>query len=437
MKVALYERVSTDDQARHGISIEAQQAALREWAEKNGHTIIGEYTDAGISGKKPPNKRPALSKLFKDLERGLKVEVLAFCKLDRFFRSVKLYYQAVDVLDKYHVAWQAIHEDYETVTASGRMKVNIMLSVAENEADRTSERIKTVFQHKIDKGEAITRCQPFGYKLDGKKVVPDEHAEAAKDMFSYFAQTGNTYATRDMLQNKWGARLSYESVYRFLQNPIYTGRYRNNPNYCQPLVSQEMFDRIQLDFEERRKTKRAPSGRVYLFSGLVVCAECGRHMTVSYNKNSTLQPIRYRCPAHLMEKVCRNNKNISEYKIEQELLSLVSAAVAGISADFTVKQSNVPSVNRQAVERKLERLKELYIDGDISKADYTAQKEKLTALLQQPIQKKKSNIVSVVGDDFMRDYEGFSLEQRRDFWHSIIDSVVVDSTGHMEFIFME
>ena len=363
------------------------------------------------------------------------MDALVFCKLDRFFRSVKLYYQAMDVLEKYHCAWIAIQEDYGTVTASGRFKTNIMLSVAENEADRTSERIKAVFQHKIDKGQAITRCQPFGYSLRNGKVVQDENAPIAKEMFEHFAATGNTYATRDMIQEKYGIRLCYESVYRFLQNPIYTGRYRDNPNYCEPLVSQELFDRVQSDFAERRKTKRAPSGRVYLFSGLIVCAECGRKMTVSYNKNSTLQPIRYRCPAHLMEKTCGNIKNVSEYKIEQELLRIVAADVAGIEREHKIASKDTPKINKNAINQKLVRLRELYIDGDLSKADYITQRDSLQKLLEQPKSAPQAN-VKIFGDDFLGIYQTLSAKEKRELWHSLIDHITADCDGNMDVYFL-
>lgn len=426
MRVALYARVSTEDQAKHGISIEAQLAALHAWAEQNGHDIVGEYVDAGISGKKPPSKRPKLSKFFSDLDAGLSVDVLVFCKLDRFFRSVKLYYQAIEVLEKHHVAWQAIQEDYETVTASGRFKVNIMLGVAENEADRTAERIKTVFQHKVDMGQAITRCQPFGYTIKDKRVVQDENAPIAKEMFEFFAATGNTYATRDMIQEKYGIRLNYESVYRFLQNPIYVGRYRDNPNYCEPLISSELFDKIQADFAERRKTKRAPSGRVYLFSGLIVCAECGRKMTSVFNKGRTGYYY-YRCPGHFFGKLCSNAKHIAEAAVESELLSIISASIAGISQDYKFPERETPTVYKSAINQKLSRLKELYIDGDITKDEYTRQKESLTKLLNQP-QTEKQTPPKVFGDDFLTDYQDLTRDQKRQLWHSTVDHIV-ETTG--------
>lgn len=437
MKVALYARVSTDEQAKHGLSIDAQIAALRTWANREGHYIAGEYIDAGISGKRPPAKRPELSRFFSDLENGLDVDVFVFTKLDRFFRSVKLYYQAMDVLDRHNVAWQAIQENYETISANGRLKLHLLLAVSEQEADRTSERIKAVFDRKIEKGEAITRCQPFGYEVREKKVVPNEYAQAAREMFTMFAETGNTYAVRDMIQNKYGVRLNYESVYRFLQNPIYTGRYRDNPNYCEPIISKELFDRVQADFAERRKTKKAPTGRIYLFSGLIVCSECGRRMTASPGNKECRHPELYRCPGHLFGHTCTNRKNTTEYMIEQTLLQIISEALEGETRRYKVAQKEKPSVNKAAVKQKLNRLKELYIDGDITKDEYTTQKKSLEKSIKDETPTKKAPpFITVAGKDFLLHYNSFNKEQKRSFWRSVIDHITIDKAGNIDVFFI-
>lgn len=91
-------RVSTEEQARHGDSIEAQRQALRQYAETHNLTVIGEYADEGVSGQKPVRKRPALSEMLREVEVD-RVDLILFTKLDRWFRSVKLYYQAQEVLD--------------------------------------------------------------------------------------------------------------------------------------------------------------------------------------------------------------------------------------------------------------------------------------------------------------------------------------------------
>jgi len=150
-----YVRVSTEEQAIHGLSIEAQTAALQEWAKENGCELREIYVDAGISARKPASKRPALQRLLSDIKTG-KGGLIIFTKLDRWFRNIAEYYKVQEVLEKNHVDWKTIHEDYDTSTASGRLKINIMLSVAQDEADRTSERIKAVFEMKRQKLEPLT-----------------------------------------------------------------------------------------------------------------------------------------------------------------------------------------------------------------------------------------------------------------------------------------
>ena len=149
-----YVRVSTEEQAIHGLSIEAQTAALEDWAKSSGCKLLGIYTDAGISARKPASKRPALQQLLNDV-RGGKGDLIVFTKLDRWFRNIAEYYKVQEVLEQHHVDWKTIQEDYDTSTASGRLKVNIMLSVAQDEADRTSERIKAVF-HREHRAEEHT-----------------------------------------------------------------------------------------------------------------------------------------------------------------------------------------------------------------------------------------------------------------------------------------
>ena len=159
-RVFLYVRVSTEEQAVHGLSIEAQTAALEEWAKVSGHKVVGIYTDAGISARKPAKKRPELQRLLADVQAG-KGELIVFTKLDRWFRNISEYYKVQEILERHHVDWRTIHEDYDTSTASGRLKINIMLSVAQDEADRTSERIKAIMEVKRSKLEPLTGC---GYR---------------------------------------------------------------------------------------------------------------------------------------------------------------------------------------------------------------------------------------------------------------------------------
>ena len=127
MNAALYIRVSTEEQAMHGLSVAAQTAALDTWAKQNQVKVVDHYVDAGISARKKASTRPELQRLLRDIEAG-NIDLVVFTKLDRWFRNIGEYYRVQDILDKHKVNWKTIQEDYDTSTASGRLKINIMLS---------------------------------------------------------------------------------------------------------------------------------------------------------------------------------------------------------------------------------------------------------------------------------------------------------------------
>lgn len=379
---------------------------------------------------------------FTDIESGVKVDVLVFTKLDRFFRSVKLYYQAMEVLERNHIAWQAIQEDYETVTASGRMKVNIMLSVAENEADRTAERIKVVFEQKVAKGECLNpHGLPLGYNCVDKKVVPNENADAARAVFEHYATHGNKMGARNMLQEEYGIDLPVLSIDHMLRNRLYIGEYRENREYCQAIIDREVFDKIQDDLA-RRSTRQTPSGMTYLFTGLIVCSECGRRMCAGYRKKKHGRVPYYRCPEHYMMHRCPNNRNMAEEHFESYLLEHLEIALRDAEFEYEQKKkqkTKKPSVNRSAIQKKLERLKDLYVDELITKDQYRADYEKYTAMLEQP-QESISRIQAVrqiIGENFRDDYDTFTQEQKKTLWRSILDHIELDKDGNMAFFFRQ
>ena len=178
MRVALYARVSTEEQALHGLSIDAQLAALRD-AYPNGQ----EYVDLGISARKPISKRPELQRLLRDVEQG-KIDLVIFTRLDRWTRNIREYSKAQDILDAHKVAWKAIQEDYETETSTGKFKVNVMLAVAQQEADKTSDRRKAVCERKRQKGLVASGSVPLGVKVVDGQYAPSDDANIVKQLFN-------------------------------------------------------------------------------------------------------------------------------------------------------------------------------------------------------------------------------------------------------------
>lgn len=435
MNIATYCRVSTEDQAKSGLSIPTQLDNLREWAKQNGHTIVKEYVDAGVSGKKPVSKRPSLSQFMKDIENGLAVEALVFTKLDRFFRSVKLYYQATEAMDKRSIGWIAIQEDYETVTSAGRFKVNIMLAIGEAEADRTSERIKVVFERKIENGEYIGNRVPFGYSVVDKHFVPNEDADTVRAAFALYRRTGSIYRVKEYLHDM-GHTVVYVTVQRILRNGMYAGRYRDNQNYCEPIIPPEEFDEVQR-MMDKRSFRNNKSKRVYLFSGLLRCAYCGKTLVGSWQGN-TRNPLRYRCNYHYLNGRCPNAKNLRETELEDWLLNNIFLEVEKVSAHTEAPKPKRKAPDKSAILAKVDRLKELYIDGIIEKEQFLSDREKLLSQIQEEQPNKDLSAVReiVLSGDFRENYNTLNREDKRALWRSLIDHVVVDDKGNYSIYFL-
>ena len=288
-----YVRVSTEEQAIHGLSIEAQTAALHEWAKSNGHKLVDVYTDAGISARKPASKRPELQRLLADVAAG-KGELIVFTKLDRWFRNIAEYYKVQEVLEKYHVDWRTIHEDYDTSTAAGRLKINIMLSVAQDEADRTSERIKAVFEVKRQKLEPLTGDCPTGYRIKGKRFIKDpDLEEAVNGFFQVYLARGSISAAREEAE-RHGLKLQYIRAHKMLKSTAYYGRYFDADGMTPPYITKEEFDKIQS--MRRHIVRKTEKNRVYIFSGLIVCGLCGGRMGGRVNTNQ--ESRFYNCTSH-------------------------------------------------------------------------------------------------------------------------------------------
>ena len=228
LRVACYERVSTTEQALKGFSIPTQIDNLTEYCNDHGMKIVGHYTDEGKSGTLPPLKRPALQRLLEDVQAG-KIDMILFTKLDRWFRSVKEYFKVQSILDKYKVEWKAIHEDYDTTTANGRMAITIFLAIAQNERDKASERVKVVYAHKRKNREAWFggRSRPFGYikekDADGiyRLVKNPAEKEMCEDFWKLLIEHDNISMLTRYMYNVHGMKKGHTAWTHIAKQPFY------------------------------------------------------------------------------------------------------------------------------------------------------------------------------------------------------------------------
>jgi len=170
MKVIGYVRVSTEEQAREGISLEAQKHKITAWAEALDGELLFIAEDAGISGKLIRNRD--------GLRRAMEATcaekaVLVVYSLSRLSRSTRDTLMVADRLDKAGADLVSLSERIDTTTAAGKMVFRMLAVLNEFERDQISERTSAILQHKKAKGEVYSPI-PYGFKRDGDKLVPCE-----------------------------------------------------------------------------------------------------------------------------------------------------------------------------------------------------------------------------------------------------------------------
>lgn len=413
MRVALYARVSTEEQSLHGLSIEAQLAALREWAEDK--TVVGEYVDAGISGRIPIKKRPELSRLLRDVEAG-KVDLVAFTKLDRWTRNVREYYKADEILEAHGVAWKAIHEDYETQTAAGRMKVGIMLVVAQDEADRTSERVKAVFAEKRRKGLLVNGHTPLGITYDEGRMKVNEDAEKVRTLFTMYQAGRNITSLTKQSAEILGRPYAPRSIQQMLQNEKYV---------TAGIISPEQFENVQ-NIMEQRATRRGRTDRVYLFSGLLVCPECGYRLTVRTVTPKDKTYVYYRCEHCLKNGRCSWKGTVREDVLEEFMKKRLLSIVAGHNIRVSKKMKKPVDVGQ--LQKKLDKLTDLYLEDKISKEDFDKRADPLRDAIKSarlvPHEADEARIM-----DALDVYPTLSKTSQKAFWSLIVKRIVPTEDG--------
>lgn len=341
----LYRRVSTEDQARHGYSLDAQYRELTDFCARMNWDVVGDYVDDGYSAKSM--KRPDLQRLLKEAQAG---DVVVFYKLDRFTRSVSDLDKLLDGLDKRGVMIRSVTEDFDTTTASGRMFIRVVAVIAQWEREVLSERVKIGFEQKVESGDWQGGKVPFGYvAVQGDKVsrkgrilkqlVPDERtAHIVKAIFHrylYGDDDGRKQGVRAIakwlneevrITGNYGGRFTSNQITRILTNPIYCGdvTYKRQkarvvtrkPGTHEPLISREDFDAVIAQYEGRQLEAPRQATGEYPLAGVAVCGVCGSTVSALYKKDRGA--YFYRCLSYSTGRGCApaGQKSLTSFKGE-------------------------------------------------------------------------------------------------------------------------
>lgn len=445
-RCAIYIRVSTAEQLVHGKSLEAQREYLMAYAREHGMTPVGVYADEGKTARKELRKRKAIHSLLEDVKAG-KVDVILFWRLDRWFRNLSDFYKVQDVLDEYGVHWISASEPgINMETRDGRLQLNVVLSIGQNEVDTTSERIRFVNEASIRQGKAIfgEGNMPRGYKLgtvDGKKCMvkdPDQE-DLVNAFFDYFEKHQSKQGTLRYMQQHYDPKFSYSVLRTMLASEFYKGTYRGIP-YCPAYLSEERWERIQR-ISKGKNVKIAPSGRIYYFSGMIRCPVCGQILSgtgcksiINRKTGEKRDYCYYRCNHAMIDRICTNRHRLSQNLVESYLLENLDREFEAYKIRVEdirkkkKKEARAPRTEKQ-IEKEMERLNILFQKGRITWEYYSDQydaleKEKtdLKLVIAEP-DPDYSPIEELLGQDFRAIYNSLTPENRRAFWRNTIRQI--------------
>ncbi len=450
LRVVKYIRCSHDEQVLHGDTLEAQNETLDDFIQRNRLKLVDTFVDEALTARKKFTKRKEFVRLL-DGVKAHKFDLIIFTKLDRWFRNIGDYHKIQEILEANQVQWKAVTESYDTTTTNGRLYVNIRLSVAQDECDRDSDRIKDVFEYKLRNKTYISGSLPRGLKLDEEKhvIIDEEWKQFALDMFDHFEQTNSKRGTLLYLKEKYGIYLCYDTIARNLRNTLYKGMYRDDAEFCEPLISPERFDRIQE--LGKRNVRQRYTNRTYIFTGLLICSSCN-HYLVGQTTHRTLADgtekhyPAYRCNQRYQSHSCDRNRSYREDYVEEYLLQHIRPALSEYVAEYEVTGSNPsrknPAAEAAKIRKKMQKLYDLYMDDlievDVYKKEYEAFQKKLKELEASSAAPPRdlSDLKKLLNQDYEEIYKTFSPQEKNAFWKSFVQSILVHEDGSMDISFL-
>ena len=382
----LYLRVSTEDQAREGFSLPEQKERLETFCKFKGYEIVDYYEDAGISAK-TGNYRPEFERLKEDI-KSKRINTIIALKLDRITRSIFDWEKLMTFLDENDAYIDCANDEVNTTNANGKMVSRLLMSVSQNEIERTSERTKIGLAGAIKQGHLPSQA-PLGYKHENKKLVIDYSTKDVVVRIFELYYNGNSYQTISNILNEeqvlGKTNWRDSTITAILENEVYKGDFvhgkrTKHPTYyenvVEPLVSKEMWEDCQA---QKKKNSRAYQRTLtYLFLQKIRCPRCNNLMggKATKKKNGNVYYYYY----------CNDCKlNLKENVIEEYFENFINEIV---EYDSVVNQFFLPMIKQKFDEpkellekeldkqnAKLDRIRKAYISGAFDLEEYNAEKK--------------------------------------------------------------
>ena len=369
-KVYMYTRVSTAIQV-DGYSLEAQKNRMRMFAEFNNYEIVGEYEDAGKSGKSVEG-RPAFTQMIQDITNGKdNVSFVLVFKLSRFGRNAADVLSTLQIMQDFDVNLICVEDGIDSSKDSGKLMISVLSAVAEIERDNIRVQTMEGRIQKAREGKWNGGFAPYGYRLEnGILYIEEDEAEVIRIIFDKYVNTELGIAgiarflqthgyTKKVRQNGKHEYFSTYFIKAVLHNPVYNGKiaygrrrtekvhgtrndYRmvNQKEYLlvdglhEALIDDETWALSQAKLELYARTYDRKidggNGKSHLLTGMLRCPVCGAAMYHNVARKKKKNGEKYKDYYYY---ACKHRKGINGYKcnyIKQIKAETIESAIEEI-----------------------------------------------------------------------------------------------------------
>src|SRR3989339_276266 len=404
-KFFLYARKSTDVEDKQILSIEAQIIELRAFAKQEELNIIEELIEKR-SAKIPG--RPIFNAMLDRIEKGEANGIISWHP-DRLARNSVDGGKIIYLLDCGHIVALKFPQFWFEPTPQGKFMLNIAFGQSKYYVDSLSENTKRGLRQKVRRGE-YPGLSPIGYINDSRTktiVIDTKSAPVIKKAFEMYAQGNQTLDTigmflaKNQLLTKHGKKIHRTRATFILSNPFYYGHFKYagevHEGKFEPIVDKKLWDRVQEVMKQRGRPRHKMKNEPQIFCGLISCATCGMMITGEYKVKTQVSGKQhfytyYHCSKKRRDMKCPEPCIRQEVLDEQisSLLQKVSMplewaeymngrleddrkqSAQSVSAFVEKNQKMITDITV-----KLQRLLDGYLDQDIEKEVYRAEKSKL------------------------------------------------------------
>lgn len=429
LSTAIYIRVSTEEQAREGFSINAQKEKLRQYALARDWNIFDFYIDDGISGKNIKD-RPEINRMLNDIRDG-KVDNVLVYKIDRLTRSTKNLIELVELFNERNCAFNSLMESIDTSSATGRMFIKIVGIFAEFERENLAERVSFGYEQKTREGNYTNANGVYGYDYivgKGDLIVNEFESKIVRYIYGqYLHSKSMTAICKELISHnvptKRGGKWSQSTIFSILTNPLYIGKIRygvvnkkNNKFEVDgsqtPILDEETFYSVQeiMDNRQKYQKRRYPSENS-IFLGALFCSECGAKMGTTQHKRVDILYVNYYC--HNAKNGNCDCKIISQNRVENAFMDYISQieifepeAREMYGQDTSQQQEMSGIINKEIekTEKRQKEIRDLFLQDKISFGEY---KEFINSL-DEKIKQLKDDVHAIAEEETeFIDYESF------------------------------